>query len=237
MARGLGARFVFRRCRNRLGQQRRRHTKNVHVPCKPSKYVLVFNVPIPFSCDEHAANPSRAPQQPDARTSVHAKNYDENYDARTATRAIYSARPQIHLQAAAGLADSLGALSFSLLSVGRALAQKEGSSSGLGIHAGAGAQTSTPSILGSASSPTQHAVLQNTFKILLDSKDRPGVSACACAIAAGAEASWKTGPKTPSGSVESWASGSWGSQTDLMQEGRKMSRLRRRRRLLDGGSL
>ena len=83
----------------------------------------------------------------------------------------------------------------------------EGSSSGLGIHTGAGAQPSTPSILGSASSPTQHEVLQNTFKSLLDPKDRPEVSACACAIAAGAGASWKTGPKTSSGSVESWASG------------------------------
>ena len=138
MARGLGARFVFRR-----------RAKNVHVPRKPSKYILVFNVHIPFSRDEHAANPSRAPQQPDDRTSVHAKNYDENYDAPTATHATYSARTQIHLQPTAGLAGSLGASSFSLLAVGRALAQKEGRSSGLRIHEGAGTQPSTPSILGS----------------------------------------------------------------------------------------
>ena len=49
----------------------------------------------------------------------------------------------------------------------------------------------------------QHEVTQNTFKSLLDPKDRPGVSACAYAIAAGAGTSWKTGPKTSSGSVES----------------------------------
>ena len=138
MALGFGARFVFRR-----------RAKNVHVPRKPSKYILVFNVHIPFSRDEHEANPSRAPQQPDDRTCVHAKNYDENYDAPTATHATYSARTQIHLQPTAGLAGSLGASSFSLLAVGLALAQKEGRSSGLRIHEGAGTQPSTPSILGS----------------------------------------------------------------------------------------
>ena len=61
---------VFPRRQNRLGQQRRHHAKNVRLPYKAPKYVLVFNVHIPLSCDEHAAKPSRAPQQPDARTSV-----------------------------------------------------------------------------------------------------------------------------------------------------------------------
>ena len=61
---------VFPRRQNRLGQQRRHHTKNVRLPYKAPKYVLVFNVHIPLSCDEHAAKPSRAPQQPDARTSI-----------------------------------------------------------------------------------------------------------------------------------------------------------------------
>ena len=152
-------------------------------------------------------NPLAPLNSPTPEQAFLAKNYDGNYDAPTATRATYSARPQIHIQPTASLAGSLGASSFSLLAVGRALAHKEGRSSGLRIHVGAGAQTSTPSILGSASSPTQHEVLQNTFTSLLDPKDRPGVSACACAIAAGAGVSWKTGPKTSSGSVESWASG------------------------------
>ena len=152
-------------------------------------------------------NPLAPLNSPTPEQAFLAKSYDENYDAPAATHSAIFRTPQMHLQPTAGLAGSLGALSFSLLAVGRALAQMEGSSSGLRIHTGAGAQPSTPSILGSASSPTQHEVLQNTFKSLLDPKDRPGVSACACAIAAGAGVSWKTGPKTSSGSVESWASG------------------------------
>ena len=47
----------------------------------------------------------------------------KNYDAPTATRAAYSTRPQMHLQLTAGLAGSLVTPSFSLLAVGRVVAQ------------------------------------------------------------------------------------------------------------------
>jgi dynein light intermediate chain 1, cytosolic len=83
---------------------------------------------------------------------------------------------------AAGLVGPLGSSSFSLPTVERALAEMEGGSgTTLGIGKRAGAPTSP--IIGSAPSPTgqtQHEVLQNFFKSLLNTKDRavsPGASA------------------------------------------------------------
>jgi dynein light intermediate chain 1 len=83
---------------------------------------------------------------------------------------------------AAGLVGPLGSSSFSLPTVERALAEMEGGSgTTLGIGKRAGAPTSP--IIGSAPSPTgqtQHEVLQNFFKSLLNTKDRavsPGTSA------------------------------------------------------------
>jgi hypothetical protein len=87
---------------------------------------------------------------------------------------------------------------------------------GLGRRAGA----PTSPILGSAPSPTQHEVLQNFFKSLLNPKDRaasPGTSAVSPGAAGTATASGKppaTGPRTSSGSTGGGASGSGGSQTD-----------------------
>ena len=116
----------------------------------------------------------------------------------------------------------LGASSFSLPTVERALAEMEG---GLGRRAGAGAPTSTSPVLGSAPSPTQHEVLQNFFKSLLNPKDRaaspstsavsPGAGAIATATASGKTQA--KGPRTSSGSVGGGGSGI--SQTDPNVDG------------------
>jgi dynein light intermediate chain 1 len=104
---------------------------------------------------------------------------------------------------AAGLVGPLGSSSFSLPTVERALAEMEGGSSGttLGIGKRAGAPTSP--IIGSAPSPTgqtQHEVLQNFFKSLLNTKDRavsPGTSAVSPGV--GTSRVPPTGPRTSGG--------------------------------------
>ena len=105
---------------------------------------------------------------------------------------------------AAGLVGPLGSSSFSLPTVERALAEMEGGSSGttLGVGRRAGAPTSP--IIGSAPSPTgqtQHEVLQNFFKSLLNTKDRGGVSPGTSAVSPGAGTSRAppTGPRTSGG--------------------------------------
>ncbi|KAN0140374.1 Dynein light intermediate chain (DLIC) domain containing protein [Lactarius tabidus] len=136
-----------------------------------------------------------------------SKNYDEN--ARRADRdprGIFRTPTDASAAPAAGLVGPLGSSSFSLPTVERALAEMEGSSGatlgGLGRRAGA----PTSPILGSAPSPTQHEVLQNFFKSLLNPKDR--------AASPGTSAPPATGPRTSSGSTGGGASGSGGSQTD-----------------------
>ena len=130
--------------------------ENVRVPRKaPSMFSFLM-----YTCPAHAMNTQGTPlaplNNPTLERAFLAKNYDENCDAPTAIRSTYSARPQIHLQPTAGLAGSSGASSFSLLEAGRALAQMDGGTRGLGIHAGTGAPTSISSILGSTPSLTQH---------------------------------------------------------------------------------
>jgi dynein light intermediate chain 1 len=106
---------------------------------------------------------------------------------------------------AAGLVGPLGSSSFSLPTVERALAEMEGGSSGqtLGIGRRAGAPTSP--IIGSVPSPTgqtQHEVLQNFFKSLLNTKDRAGgVSPGTSAVSPGVGPSKvpPTGPRTSGG--------------------------------------
>lgn len=99
---------------------------------------------------------------------------------------------------AAGLVGPLGSSSFSLPTVERALAEMEGGSgTTLGIGKRAGAPTSP--IIGSAPSPTgqtQHEVLQNFFKSLLNTKDRavsPGTSAVSPGVGT------SRGPRTSGG--------------------------------------
>lgn len=109
---------------------------------------------------------------------------------------------------AAGLVGPLGSSSFSLPAVERALAEMEGGGgsgatlgAGMGLGRRAGAPTSP--IIGSAPSPTgqtQHEVLQNFFKSLLNTKDRgasPGTSAVSPTTAAGNVP--PTGPRTSGG--------------------------------------
>lgn len=145
-----------------------------------------------------------------------AKNYDEN--ARRADRdprGIFRT-PTDASAPAAGLVGPLGSSSFSLPTVERALAEMEGNTVG-GLGKRAGAPTSP--ILGSAPSPTgqtQHEVLQNFFKSLLNTKDRaasPGTSAVSPGAAAGKPP--PTGPRTSGGGAGTGgASASGGSQTD-----------------------
>jgi dynein light intermediate chain 1 len=149
-----------------------------------------------------------------------AKNYDEN--ARRADRdprGIFRTPTDASAPPSAGLVGPLGSSSFSLPTVERALAEMEGSGAGaslggLGLGRRAGAPTSP--ILGSAPSPTQHEVLQNFFKSLLNSKDRaasPGTSAVSPGAATGKPP--PTGPRTSGGGAgASGASASGDSQTD-----------------------
>jgi len=149
-----------------------------------------------------------------------SKNYDEN--ARRADRdprGIFRT-PTDASAPAPGIVGPLGSSSFSLPTVERALAEMEGASAGATLGGGlrrAGAPTSPT--LGSAPSPTQHEVLQNFFKSLLNPKDRaasPGTSAVSPG-AGGTAAAAKpaaTGPRTSSGSTGGGASGSGESQTD-----------------------
>jgi dynein light intermediate chain 1 len=97
------------------------------------------------------------------------KNYDEK--ARRANRdprGIFRTPTDVSAAPAAGLVGPLDASSFSLLTV---------------EHAGAPAS----STLGNAPSPTQHEVLQNFFKSLLNPKDHaasPGTSVASLGTAA-----------------------------------------------------
>jgi dynein light intermediate chain 1 len=95
--------------------------------------------------------------------------------------------------------------------VERALAEMEGggSSSTLGAGMGLGKRAAgapTSPIMGSAPSPTgqtQHEVLQNFFKSLLNTKDRaasPGTSAVSPGAAAAGRA--PTGPRTSGGGAQ-----------------------------------
>ncbi|KAF8261673.1 dynein 1 light intermediate chain [Lactarius quietus] len=147
-----------------------------------------------------------------------SKNYDEN--ARRADRdprGIFRTPNDASAPPTAGLVGPLGSSSFSLPTVERALAEMEGSSGGatLGLGRRSGAPTSP--ILGSAPSPTQHEVLQNFFKSLLNPKDRaasPGTSAVSPGAGTAAGKPAATGPRTSSGSTGGGASGSGDSQTD-----------------------
>lgn len=105
---------------------------------------------------------------------------------------------------AAGLVGPLGSSSFSLPAVERALAEMEGGSSGttLGVGRRAGAPTSP--MVGSSPSPTgqtQHEVLQNFFKSLLNTKDRGGVSPGTSGVSPGVGTGRvpPTGPRTSGG--------------------------------------
>ena len=106
---------------------------------------------------------------------------------------------------AAGLVGPLGSSSFSLPAVGRALAEMEGGGSSgttLGVGRRAGAPTSP--MVGSAPSPTgqtQHEVLQNFFKNLLNAKVRSGVSPGTSRVSPGVGTSKvpPTGPRTSDG--------------------------------------
>jgi dynein light intermediate chain 1 len=105
---------------------------------------------------------------------------------------------------AAGLVGPLGSSSFSLPAVERALAEMEGASSGTTLGMGRRAGAPTSPIIGSAPSPTgqtQHEVLQNFFKSLLNTKDRSGVSPGTSAVSPGVGTSRvpPTGPRTSGG--------------------------------------
>ena len=182
---------------------------------KATKYAPFPRLPFSRTLNFSSTQPSPLPplNNPTPEQAFLAKNYDEN--ARRADRdprGIFRTPTDASAAPAAGLVGPLGASSFSLPTVERALAEMEG---GLGRRAGAGAPTSTSPVLGSAPSPTQHEVLQNFFKSLLNPKDRaaspstsavsPGAGAIATATASGKTQA--TGPRTSSGSGDS--------QTDL----------------------
>jgi len=133
-----------------------------------------------------------------------SKNYDEN--ARRADRdprGMFRSPVDATAPPAAGLVGPLGSSSFSLPAVERALAEMEGGSSSttLGVGRRAGAPTSP--MVGSAPSPTgqtQHEVLQNFFKSLLNTKDRGGVSPGTSGVSPGVGTRVPpTGPRTSGG--------------------------------------
>jgi len=133
-----------------------------------------------------------------------AKNYDEN--ARRADRDPRGAflRSPVDASAppAAGLVGPLGPSSFSLPTVERALAEMEGSGMGTTLGVGKRGAPTSP-IIGSAPSPTgqtQHEVLQNFFKSLLNTKDRAASpSGSGVSPGAGAGKAGPTGPRTSGG--------------------------------------
>ncbi|KAH9988414.1 dynein light intermediate chain-domain-containing protein [Russula vinacea] len=126
-----------------------------------------------------------------------AKNYDEN--ARRADRdprGIFRS-PVDSSVPTAGLVGPLGSSTFSLPAVERALAEMEGSGSGGGGGGGGRRAGGAPSPTGQ----TQHEVLQNFFKSLLNTKDRaasPGSSAVSPGAAVGRTGT-STGPRTSGG--------------------------------------
>jgi dynein light intermediate chain 1 len=107
----------------------------------------------------------------------------------------------------AGLVGPLGSSTFSLPAVERALAEMEGGgSAGGGKRAGGGAPSPT--------GQTQHEVLQNFFKSLLNTKDRGASPNSASAVSPGAAAGkpgTSTGPRTSGGGG---AAGGGGGQAD-----------------------
>jgi dynein light intermediate chain 1 len=121
-----------------------------------------------------------------------AKNYDEN--ARRADRdprGIFRSPVDPSAPPAAGLVGPLGSSTFSLPAVERALAEMEGG----GNRRAGGAPSPT--------GQTQHEVLQNFFKSLLNTKDRGVSPGSASAVSPGAttgKAGASTGPRTSGGS-------------------------------------
>ncbi|KAI0252051.1 hypothetical protein BJV78DRAFT_1361192 [Lactifluus subvellereus] len=143
--------------------------------------------------------PRYAPLHIEKQTFL-AKNYDEN--ARRADRdprGIFRSPADPSAPPAAGLVGPLGSSSFSVPMVERALAEMESGGSGattLNVGTGLGKRGGAPSPTGQ----TQHEVLQNFFKSLLNTKDRapsPGASAVSPGAAAGKAA--PTGPRTSGG--------------------------------------
>jgi dynein light intermediate chain 1 len=101
---------------------------------------------------------------------------------------------------AAGLVGPLGSSTFSLPAVERALAEMEGGSGG---KRGGGAPSPT--------GQTQHEVLQNFFKSLLNTKDRAASPGSAVSPgAAPGKAGTSTGPRTSG----SGGAGGAGAQAD-----------------------
>ncbi|KAN0140383.1 hypothetical protein V8E53_001592 [Lactarius tabidus] len=188
---------------------------------KAPKYVPNLPTFPPISSRvKHTANPAPTSQQPHTRTRFPLQELRrELRRADRDPRGIFRTPTDASAAPAAGLVGPLGSSSFSLPTVERALAEMEGSSGatlgGLGRRAGA----PTSPILGSAPSPTQHEVLQNFFKSLLNPKDRAaspgaGIPGTAAASGSGSGKPAAAGPRTSSGSTGGGASGSWGSQTD-----------------------
>lgn len=120
-----------------------------------------------------------------------AKNYDEN--ARRADRdprGIFRSPVDPSAPPAAGLVGPLGSSTFSLPAVERALAEMEGG----GSRRAGGAPSPT--------GQTQHEVLQNFFKSLLNTKDRGVSSGSNSAVSPGVtagKAGTSTGPRTSGG--------------------------------------
>ncbi|KAF8260901.1 hypothetical protein EI94DRAFT_1747313 [Lactarius quietus] len=134
---------------------------------------------------------------------------------RITTRLLHASAPP-----AADLLRPLCSSSFSLPMVEYALAETEGSSSlgGLGLGRRMGAPTLP--FLGSAPTSTQHELLQNFFKNLLNSRDRaetPSTSAESPRAGTTVTSSGKlvaTRPRTSSGSSGGGARGSECLQAD-----------------------
>ena len=129
MGRGMGARSIFRRRRNRLGQHHRRRAKNVRVPrtgprAQSTFTLLYLTYPL---LTPTQPNPLPPLNNPTPEQAFLTKNYDEN--ARRADRdprGIFRTPTDASAAPAAGLVGPLGASSFSLPTVERALAEMEG---------------------------------------------------------------------------------------------------------------
>jgi hypothetical protein len=204
-----------------------------------------FPHPISSRVITHSRPRSHPSTTPTPEQDFLSKNYDEN--ARRADRdprGIFRTPTDASAAPAAGLVGPLGSSSFSLPTVERALAEMEGSSGatlgGLGRRAGA----PTSPILGSAPSPTQHEVLQNFFKSLLNPKDRaasPGTSAVSpgaglrVLLRVGVGSRRRRGRGRRVGVLGAVRVGVGVRRRILMRAvERKMGRMRRRRRFLKG---
>lgn len=195
----MGARFIVQ-SRTRLGKRHR---------CA-KMYASLVQDQGPKVCSRHSLQTfpltscNRTPltplKKPTPDQALLAKNYDENADRNP--RGIFCTPTGASAAPVAGIVGPLGASSFSLPTVERALAEMEGY---LWRCTGVGAPTSALPTFGSAPSPTQHEVLHNFFN-LLNPEDRAastGTSAVSpgAAASAGADASRKTGSRRSSGSV------------------------------------